>query len=301
MYQSKPKLFYIITGIFIFIILAVIGYFIYTRIFSAQLSFIIAPQSAKITMNGQTFSGGKFTKRVTPGEYTITVEKTGFEAQTTTITAEADKNTSVLIALISNNPDTANWYTDHPEDSALNDDIVSRLYSEEQINFTNEYPIVQDLPITGTAWSINYGICPDKKPFCIIISSTPGNYSYSLEYLATVNGHNYNLSDYPIAFTDYTNPFKNLTDTTNSNYNIILDEITKTNNSALIKTESSGDYIIGYFSYYNPSYNTEKDFYRVILKKEGNNWKVLTPTLLVFYAKNYPDIPKDIINLANKN
>ena len=302
MYQNKPKIFYLVISIIVIGFITIIGFFIYTRIFSAKLSFVIAPASAEVTLDGKTFSGGRYEKRVQPGEYTITVEKDGFTSETTTINATADQTTNVLIALVSNDSSTANWYIDHPEDSELNDEVGSRIYSQDQTNLLKDYPIVQDLPETARYWTLNYGICPDGKPFCVIIAADTGYYTYALERLASINNHHYILADYPIAFADYTNPFPNLTNTTASDYNSILQKAADIDYAAVVKNETSGDYLIGYISYYDPIfYETEgeKDFYRIILKRDGSNWKVLTKTSLIFYANDYPDIPKDIINLAN--
>lgn len=302
MRENKPKLFYIIAGLLIAGFIAIIGFFIYTRIFSAKLSFVIAPKSAKVTLDNQTFSGGRYEKRVQPGEHTITVEKDGFATQSTTITATADETTDILIALVSNSSSTANWYIENEEDSNLNDEIGSRLYSKDQNALLEKYPIIQDLPVTARYWSLNYGNCPDGRAFCVIIAANTGSYTYALEHLATINDHQYTLSDYPIFFENYTNPFPNLTGTTATDYNTLLQKSASINNSTLVNQTTSGDYVIGYLSYYDPDfYETDEDldFYRIILKKENNNWKVLTKTSLIFSTEDYPDIPKEILNLAN--
>ena len=302
---KKPKSFYIISGVIIIIFLGVIGYFIYTLIFSAKLYFVIAPASAKVTMNNQTFSGGRYTKRVQPGEYQITVEKDGFETKTTNITATADQTTNVLVALTPNRSDTINWYIENATDSELNDEVGSRVYSEEQVQATADYPIIQDLPVIARYWALNYGNCPDNSaPLCLFVSAETGNYTYALEYLSTINDHNYLLSEYKIIFTNYENPFPNLTGTTAADYNTLLRQAANINYAAIVDGKISGDYYIGFISYYTPNLypeegEPEKDFYRIIIKKDGSNYKILTNTALIFYAKDYPDIPVEIINLAN--
>ena len=48
----------------------------------------------------------------------------------------------------------------------------------------------------------------------------------------------------------------------------------------------------------NPDNN--KDAVKVIIKKEGGQWKVVTKPSIVFYINDYPNIPEDVIRETNK-
>ena len=304
---SRPRVFRIIIGATIAILLITLGIFIYTRIFSAKLSLVIAPESATVTLNGKPISAGKYEKRVTPGEYTISVEKSGFSSQSRTVKVSADETVEVLIALESNTSETANWYREHEKDAELQQEVYDKTYNQDASAYEEKYPIVADLPSTGRDWSLNYGVCSDGRPFCIFISSSDGAYTYALEYLSTINDHTYNLADYNFEFTDYNNPFPDRTGATSASTADLLSQATNgIQTASVIKTDCTDDnsYCVGFISYYNAEYNNpdegDLDFYRVLMQRSGSTWKIISPTVLIFSASDHPDLPGSVLTLANQ-
>jgi len=48
-------------------------------------------------------------------------------------------------------------------------------------------------------------------------------------------------------------------------------------------------------------YSQNSDNQKVILKKESGNWKVIGEPSILFFYKNYPDIPTDILRSVNNS
>lgn len=55
------------------------------------------------------------------------------------------------------------------------------------------------------------------------------------------------------------------------------------------------------FLYKQPAGYDDSDKYGVILHKEGEEWKIVTTPEIVFKYSDYENIPRDIIDAANKN
>ena len=48
-------------------------------------------------------------------------------------------------------------------------------------------------------------------------------------------------------------------------------------------------------------YSQNSDSQRVVLKKESGDWKVVGEPSILFFYKNYPDIPTDILRSVNNS
>lgn len=299
---KNPKFKAVLIIIFIAIIIGIIIRIIYVNIFSAKINFLIAPKDATILINdaGAPSSG---MIRVQPGNYTITVSMPGFETQTKNIAAVAGQETNVYLGLNSNDPSTANWYIDHPEDQERLDKIGSLIYTEMEQLLNQDYPIISKLPYESRSFTIGYDTSLEH-PFILQISASSGFYNAGIAQANSIDP-DHDIANYLISFTTigdgYINPFSNLTLTANQNISSVLNTIPSAVKTATIKSindTSDQNYKFAIIDYYedDPIY---KDSYRVILYKEGDAWVPVTNIELILSYENYPNLPKEIIKVAN--
>lgn len=148
---------------FLGIVAIITAYIIYIQIYSAKITLEFAPKSSVATLNGRRVRAG--TIRVRPGAMNIRVEKDGFETQSKTFTAEGSHNTYVGIALLSNDPSTADWYDNNPEDNIILQAIYGTNYTDAAETGTKSLPLIERLPYFGAGYEyqIDYGIDPDES------------------------------------------------------------------------------------------------------------------------------------------
>lgn len=284
------------------IILCVISYIVYLNIFSAKINFLIAPKNATVSVNNENAPTSGI-KRVQPGNYTITVSMPGFKTQSQDITISSGQTTNIYLGLNSNDPSTANWYIEHPEDQERLDQIGSLVYSETEQFLVQNYPIISQLPYLSSSFTIGYESSL-KQPFVLQISASSGFYNNGIKRANELDP-NHDIANYDVEFQTidegYVNPFSTLTLSANQNISSILDYITatiKTSSLTSINTTADPNYQYALIDYYeeDPIY---KDHYRLVLHREDNKWVPITKIELLLSYNNYPDIPKDIIKTAN--
>ena len=277
-------------SLIIFILAIVVIFIVYLvniSVNSAQLSLTIAPKSSTVTIDDHKITSSG-TVRIKPGDHTIKITKDGFEEYSESFTISQGETKSILVALVSNDPSTANWYLEHEEDSAILDQIGSIEYDAAAAEFNNNYPIAGSLPYLSKSFSIHYSTNTDYD-FTIRISTYTGFRNAAIDTLNTLDSDG-DAAKYHIEFTDdYQNPFAGLT---GSLENII----SSVKNAKLISTNNTSDknYQYALISYYDDD-ELYLDTYRVILK---NGTSVTSAGIILLY-EDYPDIPKDIIKQAN--
>lgn len=145
------------------ILVPIIYSYIHSTIYSAKITLTFAPKSSSARIG--TLSAHFGNNDVKPGTYDVVISKQGFETYKETVTVKKGDAIVVEAALESNDPSTANWYNDHPEDYTIAQGIGDRRADNSARRMKAEFPIVDILPIVGlySAYRVDYGPSPTKK------------------------------------------------------------------------------------------------------------------------------------------
>lgn len=145
------------------IIIAVLGlaYLTYQNILSSQRGTIVVesiPEDLKLTLNGKRISSsGKQT--ITPGNYTLEGERSGFANTKIEITVEKKSNQPVRMYLLPNSPEGEEWVKNHPKEAAKLEGVVGQRLEKatQQAIAKNEF--ITELPYIGPGFffRIDYG------------------------------------------------------------------------------------------------------------------------------------------------
>ena len=211
MMQGKKHLRSIIIVFFLFSLI-IFSFSLYFLIEDAQktvtIKFFVAPASANITMNGESFSNLK-THKIRPGDYELIISKPDyFETWTANLTLNDGDSKGVYLQL---NPlPSTNWYKDHPDEAHVIDIIIDHELSEKSALFQKEYPLIKKLPIkveyyknnsVYVYYAISYVINDDNTPTILINDYTGNNYDLALD---RIRSEGFNPDDYYIEYQDKT-------------------------------------------------------------------------------------------------
>ena len=194
---------------FIILIAAIIIIYIFQLRRSATLDILVAPTSATITINGQTYTNGTY--QVEPISTTATITAEGFTSQEISLDILGGETTTLYTYLVPTDGNM-NWYLDHPDDMMIVTQIGDLQALATSDAYHTEHPISQILPIvivevdpTTYDWTEfridggSFAECPTD--FCVkITDTTGGNYDRALEEMRS---RGYNPDDYEILY-EYT-------------------------------------------------------------------------------------------------
>lgn len=153
MQSSRKKIWLIIISVIIFSL--IIGATIWARSYSAKITLEISPADSTITINDKKSNRG--TIKVRPGIYKVAASKQGFSTISKSVDVAKGKSEYVGIVLVSNSPDTANWYVDHPSDAKLLEGISSKNFDLSSAVQTKNLPLIKSLPFIDQLYRIDYG------------------------------------------------------------------------------------------------------------------------------------------------
>ena len=158
----------------VLVVLAVLAYTFNKAQYSATLKIEVAPQSATIRLNKKIVKAGLV--RVKPGPVTVTASRSGFKTETISLSVARNETRYVGIPLISNAPETADWYEQHPADAKIFEGISSKSFDQNSTNIVRNQPFLKLLPFTaaGLEFRIDYGPSleePDSTKQAIYISA----------------------------------------------------------------------------------------------------------------------------------
>ena len=141
MYNKKLIRTTIVTfAIFFVTILGISTYFLIDEAQkTAAIHFIVAPVSANISLNGESFKNLE-THKIKPGDYELTISKPNyFESWTKSFTIESGETKEIYVKL-NPLPDT-NWYKDHPSDANSIDAITDYKLYQRSDNKNEHYSL----------------------------------------------------------------------------------------------------------------------------------------------------------------
>jgi len=278
--------------------------FIHSRINSATIDLLVAPESSSIYIDSNKVTNGKI--GVIPGKHTVTAKKDGFAEQTLTIDTIANQTVSAYIVLESNSKSTENWYKTHPEDQKIVEQISSQEYDKESSSYVDDNPIIKYLPYETANYTLNYGNC-ESSTFCIFITTNPADYDKIVKIIKELTD---DPARYSYVFNNYKNPFQDLKTSSETPAKISASDETTAKNflaetlknyPVFINPLSMVDnYFIGTFSYRISDY-PDINTYRFILQKDtAGGWSFAsTPQMIPTYAENQ-NLPKEVVKKVNE-
>lgn len=147
--------------IFSALVLAIIGFLIYTSIINskktAALDILVAPNGTTLKLNGKGIKVGKH--KVRPGKYTLSVSKKGFNSESLEVEIKDKENRFVGTILQPNSDTTANWYNNHRDDARLAESVTAQIGDQYIKDAIANNPLLAELPFIGPSFEyrIDYG------------------------------------------------------------------------------------------------------------------------------------------------
>lgn len=199
---------HIIFGYIIFVITLVAAFSlskVYYSSHSAEVSFEIAPQEAKVSVGSltKTVSSGD-TLLMKPGTYPVKIEKDGFIEYTETVDITPN-HTNIIGINLAPQTSAAKEELDDKRNVAARQGIAD-LYIGQQSNDASNNLEYSFLPYKNFLFSLSYRQQVDmpNEPYIITIDAPDIYKSSALHYLSS---QGITLSDFTYEFIGYTNPF----------------------------------------------------------------------------------------------
>ena len=139
----------------VLILVISLGFLIYGRIYSAEISIMVAPSIAKVKVGEMEFSNFG-TVKIQPGEYEVEVSADGFESKTGKLTAKADKTVDLNLYLEPSTEATASWYDEHEDDALILGEIKNAQMVKKTEKLLEKEPALKELPLTVEYYSDDY-------------------------------------------------------------------------------------------------------------------------------------------------
>lgn len=211
--QDQPlinlKLLIGISATLIIIILGVSLFFIIDDVSrSVTIRFMIAPSSAKITLNDIEYRSAE-TYRIRPGNYELSITKDGFDPYYKTLTLNDGDDLDIDISL-EIQPGNENYYKDHPEEAyALETIWTNQMIAGSEV-VMEDNPLLNVLPINVeyyiqnkqyVHYQISFRIDDPENVVILVNDYTGGNYDAALERIRT---EGYDPAKYTIEYRDLT-------------------------------------------------------------------------------------------------
>ena len=188
--KKKTKLIVILIGCAIGLLVIALAIFsIIKAKYSASLDILVAPLSAKITIDGNEYQNGLY--KFEPGEVVATITKEGFYDREIALELKVGETAELYTYLL---PLEGNydWYIEHEEDMMILNTIGDATASKKSLEYLIDNPIVEVLPIIYANYDANWdyteyrvdgGSFDDcNLEFCLkITDTTGGNYEAALE------------------------------------------------------------------------------------------------------------------------
>ncbi len=172
---------------------------------TATLTVQVVPSGSTVTVNGRGVRSSEL--KVKPGKYTVKASKKGFETYSEDFDIQKNDSKFFGAALVSNSPETANWYTDHPKDQQIAESISGTLVEQGSSEALSNAPLIRALPMIGAGYTyrIDYGYDrkltgQDTMPVIYVSANTPEARQRALRWM---RHQGVDLSDYKIVFKEF--------------------------------------------------------------------------------------------------
>jgi len=173
---------------------------------TASIDVLVAPESARVIINGKEYSNGTY--KIEPGNFTVTITKDGFNGYQESFSLSAGQ-TKDLAVYLTQTDGGYDWYLNHPSDDLIMTRIGDKQASDKSAEMLAKYPILSVLPHRDDDGSYDYTINPkfsgDTLKSLVIELNSCSDYSkpiYKAEALKWLSDQGYNPNDYAIEITD---------------------------------------------------------------------------------------------------
>lgn len=196
-----------ITVITIIVIIALIGFAIYTNISHSgkvAVTVSIVPGDAHVTLNGNTIASG--TIYVPIGSYTVKATKTGYDDYTQKQYIDQSKDT-ILVTMAPQSDSAKKEVQNNQNQYLQNESLGGVAADKEGAAFLDKNPITGALPYENFLYTIGYmtdSSDPSGNSIILTITATQGYRNAAVEQIRTFG---YDPASFKIKFNDYTNPF----------------------------------------------------------------------------------------------
>jgi len=182
----------------------VIWAIVYALIPRSHLTLYLAPEQGTLTIDGNanSVSNGQVIE-VAPGVHTIIFSRSEFSSQSQTITA-TNGQTSDFVAVLAPLTDAAKQLLQTPGAQSVIERYTGLQETKYTNTLTNNYPIVNILPINARFYTINtcpsvkYPNDPSKIALCVKVTQNGLEQYVDKDILS----RGYNPNDYEIIFNN---------------------------------------------------------------------------------------------------
>lgn len=295
----------VITAVIItLVIICYVVFAFFFRMGKVKVEVVYAPHYAEVELNGKKVKNPS-TRYLEPGEYEVRVWAAEFEEFSTKV--QVDENTKYIYGSL--NPATAKGEElmngDLQQQFLEIEGIAGQVFAEEGEKINAEYPILQKLPYKNSLYTLGYLINSGERDYTLTVKVLiPSIYDSAVEKLKTfAEETNKPLAEYRIDLLiseDFSDPFKDVwQDNNEKNPELFLKKGYSAIPNLIIRPGQEKD---GY--YYtilsvNATEYTVGTTYRVVLKANGDSWKLVGVPTPIATIYNTPDVPLDILNSLN--
>ncbi len=267
------------------------------RIGKVAVTVKYAPYSAEVTLNNQKLQNDAI-NYIKPGEYQLKITHPDFAAQTTNITINNDTEYlfGLLEATTEHGKKIIEEYAQEFYEVQGLAGMLANQYGEQQ---REEYPILKQLPLKNSLYSIGYTY-NDQNPTITIGTYSVTAIDSAIEKLKSIAT---TVNDTVIHYNIKINEFDNLLEgkiQTNDNTDPLsfLKEALQENNFQIQTGKQTNNHY-----YTNIITGSEEQYtivtYKIILVQKNDSWHVVGTPYPILTKYNTPDIPDEILQAAN--
>lgn len=164
----------------------------------------LVPNDATISLSDKKIGSG--TQWITPGTYTLTVSKNGFQTLKDSVIVTDKKQQNVIAAsLVPQTKEAKEWAVKHEKDYKRNEEYGAIQASSNGAYFSDSNPITKQLPFIDPYFKIGYTRNNDQTITLTINTPSPRYRFYAVEKIRQMG---YDPTDFVIVFKDFRNPLE---------------------------------------------------------------------------------------------
>ncbi len=203
--MNKRKIVIILIVVFTLLIL-ITSVFIFLKIKEQngiKVSINVAPIDSNIIIDDKK-NGINGINYLSAGKHKVIFKRSGFSNQEQNITVGANNNKTILMTLVPNNSEGTNYYNSHKDDFMEIESLGSQQFLETGKIISQNYPLVNELPIDANIFRIDYGASKKypNEPTKTAIYISSSNPTDKFAAIKNIYEMGYDPSDYEIIFKD---------------------------------------------------------------------------------------------------
>lgn len=198
----------IILSLIIILVLGIVGRLFYVSSLQTgkqPVPVLVFPSSAKVTVSDVVVS--KKTLYLKEGLYPYKISLDGFTEITGTLVVESGVKSSILADLTPETDEAVRWVSRNGQARSSFENASSELAILTGENQTDKYPLLENLPLQTSLFTIGYKSDTSTVEEDDIIVTISAADVYKQSAINQIENMGYNPADYNIEFIDSENPF----------------------------------------------------------------------------------------------